>query len=107
MSGRLNVGSQEITEPAARLDSPGLAVVDLTRPGASYLAFTAPGAAREVAAACTRAADCSKARKWSKHDPRVRACPARPPVPPVGNLEGHQRLVLRAAEGHGRRASAR
>lgn len=57
MSGRLSLGSQEITEPAARLDSPGLAVVDLTRPGASYLAFTEPADAREVAAACTRAAE--------------------------------------------------
>ena len=41
---------------AARLDRPGLAVVYLTAAG-SFLAFTAPGAAREVAAACTRAAE--------------------------------------------------
>jgi len=37
------------------LNSPGLALVYLTEAG-SFLAFTAPGAAREVAAACERAA---------------------------------------------------
>jgi hypothetical protein len=56
MSGRLNVGPQPVISPAARLDSPGLAVVYLTAAG-SFLTFTAPGAAREVAAACTRAAE--------------------------------------------------
>lgn len=56
MSGRLNIGPQPIVSPAARLDSPGVAIVYLTATG-SYLAFTAPGAAREVAAACTRVAE--------------------------------------------------
>ena len=55
MNGRLNAGSQPVTNPAAMLNSPGLAVVYLTEAG-SFLAFTAPGAAREVAAACERAA---------------------------------------------------
>ena len=56
MSGRLNIGPQPVISPAARLDSPGLAIVYLTAAG-SHLAFTRPGAAREVAAACTRAAE--------------------------------------------------
>jgi hypothetical protein len=56
VSARLHLGGAPVIEPAARLDSPGLAVVYLTATD-SYLAFTAPGAAREVAAACTRAAE--------------------------------------------------
>jgi len=56
VTGRLTIGAHPVISPAALLDSPGLAVVYLTATG-SYLAFTAPGAAREVAAACTRAAE--------------------------------------------------
>jgi hypothetical protein len=56
VSGRLNISPQPVISPAARLDSPGLAIVYLTATG-SFLAFTAPSAAREVAAACTRAAE--------------------------------------------------
>ena len=55
MSGRLNISPAEVVSPSALLNSPGLALVYLTASG-SYLAFTTPGAAREVAAACTRAA---------------------------------------------------
>jgi hypothetical protein len=56
VSGRLNISPALLDSPAAELDSPGLAVVYLTATG-SYLAFTAPGTAHEVAAACTRAAE--------------------------------------------------
>jgi hypothetical protein len=62
MSGRLNTGPQPVISPAAQLDSPGLAIVYLTATG-TFLAFTAPDAAREVAAACTERPSCSKARK--------------------------------------------
>jgi hypothetical protein len=58
--GRLNVGSCAITDPAAHLDSPGMAVIYLTTnpsgPG-SFLSFTTAQAARQLAAACTRAAE--------------------------------------------------
>ena len=65
MSGRLNYGPQEIVDPAARLNSPGLAVVDLTARGivGSYMAFTEPADAREVAAACERAAELLEGRQ--------------------------------------------
>jgi hypothetical protein len=56
VSGRLNISPALLDSPAAELDSPGLAVVYLTATG-SYLAFTTPGAARQLAAACTRAAE--------------------------------------------------
>lgn len=59
MSARLNVGGQDVVSPAAMLSSPGLSVVYLTERGAvspSWLAFTTPAAARELAAACERAA---------------------------------------------------
>jgi hypothetical protein len=60
MSARLNVGSVPIAEPAARLDRPGLAIVYLTDheiSPASFLSFTTPQAARELAAACSNAAE--------------------------------------------------
>lgn len=60
MSARLNAGGQDVADPAAVLTSPGLACVYLSERGSvspSWLAFTDPAAAREVAAACTRAAE--------------------------------------------------
>jgi hypothetical protein len=56
VGGRLNIGPQPVISLTARLDSPGLVIVYLTATG-SFLAFTAPGTAREGAAACTRAAE--------------------------------------------------
>jgi len=58
MTGRLNVGGQDIHRPAARLAAPDLAIVDLTKRGVSgsWLAFSTPDAAREVAEACEAAA---------------------------------------------------
>ena len=53
MSGRLNIGPQPVISPAARLDSPGLAIVYLTAAG-SHLAFTRPCAARALAASVGR-----------------------------------------------------
>jgi len=55
MSGRLNIGSSEITNPAARLNSPGLVLVYLGMSG-SYLTFTSPASARELAETCEAAA---------------------------------------------------
>ena len=51
MSGRLNIAPALLDSPAAELNSPGLAVVYLTATG-SYLAFTAPGAARGRCGLC-------------------------------------------------------
>jgi len=59
VSARLNVGGQDIESPAARLDAPGFAVVGLSPSGqfpASWLSFTDPADARELAAAIERAA---------------------------------------------------
>jgi len=55
VSARLVVGILPISDPSARLDAPGLALVFLTATG-SHLAFTTPEAARQVAAACEQAA---------------------------------------------------
>jgi hypothetical protein len=74
VSGRLNIGPQPVISPAARLDSPGLAIVYLTAAG-SHLAFTGPARPAHSRRHVPEQRSCSKARKWSKHDPRVRACP--------------------------------
>jgi hypothetical protein len=59
VSARLNTGGQDVVSPAAVLSAPGLACVYLTERGASspsWLAFTEPADAREIAAACEHAA---------------------------------------------------
>jgi len=57
MSGRLNVGSQAVTEPSAVLNSPGLVIVYFGAAGSgAWLSFTTPASARELAAAIERAA---------------------------------------------------
>jgi len=57
MTGRLNIGSQAVTEPSAVLNSPGLAIVYFGEAGRNaWLSFTTPVSAREVAAACEAAA---------------------------------------------------
>ena len=57
MTAYLNASPQPAHDPYAELNSPGLAVVYLTKPGSgAYLSFTDPGDAREIAAACERAA---------------------------------------------------
>jgi len=53
----LNASPLPLRDPYAELNSPGLAVVYLTKPGTgAYLSFTEPGDAREIAAACEHAA---------------------------------------------------
>jgi len=59
VSGRLNVGGQDITSPVARLDAPGFAVVALSPSGGltpAWLSFTDPADARALARACETAA---------------------------------------------------
>ncbi len=55
MTAYLHAAAQPVHDPYAVLNSPGLAIVYLA--GGTWLAFTDPGDARELAAACTRAAD--------------------------------------------------
>lgn len=55
MTAHLNAAAQPVSSPSALLNSPGLALVYLTA-GGSYLSFTEAADAREVAAACERAA---------------------------------------------------
>ncbi len=62
MTARLGIGSQPVTKPEASLHDPGHAVVFLTASG-SHLSFTTAASAREVAAACARAAELLEGRQ--------------------------------------------